>query len=162
MSPEDQHEPREKARRLSAGDASRLLLIGLPRSHRPIDEVIDRLGGPNGADWLTDAIAAVTGIPTDSWDVSTGTPVPLEDLEAAKERAKDAMTAAANRENVAAATAAYFISIAAAVSMHDAVISKQSQSELTESMAELAAVAPNPWAALFQRSADTLGAKRPP
>jgi hypothetical protein len=162
MSPEKQHEPHEDSRQLSAGDASRLLLFGLPRPRRPADEVIDRLGGANGARWLADAISSVTGIPAESWSESDGAVLSLQDLETAKERAKDAMTAAPDREGVATAAAAYFIAIAAAVSWHDAVITGQPRSQLLEPVAELAAVAPEPWAALLQQAAESLDDQRTP
>lgn len=162
MNPEEQHEPRQEARRLSTGDASRLLLIGLLRPHRPIDEVIERLGGVNGAEWLVASVAAVTAIPPESWQRSTEEALPLDDLEHAKKRAKDAMATAAGREEVAAATAAYFIVIAAAITTHGVTITMRPRGELAEPLAELAAVAPGPWSDLLQRAVVRLANEGPP
>jgi len=156
MSTRKPEQPAEPSRFLTANNATRLLKAGLARPRRPIDEVLERLGEPGGAEWLESAIAAVTGISGAAWTATAEGVPSLDELKAGKDRAKKALGKARTGPDVAAATAAYFVTVSAAIARHGSTISSQPPNELAGPVAELAAVAPDSWAGMLREAAERL------
>jgi hypothetical protein len=141
-------EQRDERATVTAGQASRLLDLGVAGPRRPIDDVIYRLQQDDGGSWFTDCVLSLMGMTPDA-----GSDTGLDTLEQARDRAKEAMAAAATCDAAAAATAAYFVAIGAALAWHDKLVSTQPAEELRPVLADLAAVVPEPWPEVLMAAA---------
>lgn len=116
---------------LADNQAAHLLDLAHGGGVRPIDAVLDRLTGPGGQAWLSDALQRLGG------DVRTrlvdGGPV--ESFAALKEQAK----VLGNRgcESALAGRLGYFLTIAAALAHHNRLISSRSGGDIQPILVEL-------------------------
>ncbi len=144
-------QPCGESRDLTDSQASQLLRMGISGPRRPVDDVIDRLGEPDGAEWFNALMATATG--RSGGVRAFEDRLSVEELVAVKERAKTSVVEAVTKDEAAAATAAYFVAVAMALVHHGAMISSQPRDELTAVLADLAAAAAAPWAELLMEAA---------
>ena len=155
MSAPDTDIPAGDGSPLALSTASKLMRLGISRSRRPVDDLIDRLRQPDAAAWLDTALRSGP-IPDD------GAPAALlvegaattGDLEAIKERSKALLRTAGAGSQRLPGIAGYFLSIAAALRHHGVLITARSRDELDPVLLDLAEAAPAPYGEML--SAATL------
>ncbi len=139
---------------LGAGDASRLLALGLSGPKRPVDGLIDRLCRPDAPQWLDEKLtsgpAGAFGDPVVYMVEGEAT---LDQLIAVKQTSKSLLGAGKEEEPKLTALASYFFAIAAALVHHRTVICSRSRHEVDAALLDLAAVAAEPWATLLSDAA---------
>lgn len=150
---------------LSARSAARLLLLGLDEPVRPVDQLLDRLSRPNGAEWFAGLVR--------DWNLAPAGPVAelglpdvliaegqatLDQLMRIKQRCSTLLAQSQDDASRLRATAGYFMSIAAGLAHHQQLISSRSPKDLLPVLSDLAAVTPQPWSNLFLRAVRSLAA----
>ena len=140
-----------------AGQESRLPR-SLPEAGSPIEELSACLRAPDGAEkfqrLLDSAFLERVGLPAE--DIRRGT-VSSEALLAAKEAAKALLPPASSPEERMAITLAYLLSLASGLAHHGALLgSRDRRPELERIFTAMAATAPEPWSALFERAVKAL------
>ncbi len=146
MNAADTNIPAGEGSPLALNTASKLMRLGISRSRRPVDDLIDRLREPDAAEWLDTALRSGP-IPDD------GAPVALlvegtataEDLVSLTERSKALLRTAGAGSQRLPGVAGYFLSIAAALRHHGVLITDRSRDELDPVLLDLAEAAPAPY-----------------
>ncbi len=135
---------------LSKDQVSSLLRLALEGRSRPVDDLIERLGNPDGPKWL---VAIIDASPLWSYGVlvqqlveGQGT---REQLVAIKEESKRMVRRAEDRDSRLRAMWVYFATIAAALARYGSLISSRNRSELDAILLDLAEAAPPPWSQLL-------------
>lgn len=136
--------PRPGSREISRSDAAQLLSIGLTDPRRPVDDLIERLAGPGGHDWLARAVGGndllMQAVDDDAADRPS-----LESLIAMKDREKDRLAEAATVDESLGALAGYCLCVGSALAIYGVLISSQSRDDWDALLVDLAEVMPPPW-----------------
>jgi len=127
--------------------------MGLVGKHRPLDDLVDRIGQPDGRAWLQTALRRhEKSLPTSMQSLLDGA-APLAQMQRAKELSKSMIAGAENRELSLAALSVYCLAVAAALVHHGRLISSQSRDEWDILFVDLADVMPVPWRDLLMQAA---------
>ena len=138
---------------------TRLLQVGLNKPRRPVNDLVDRLLEPDGAQWLSRILhtgpIATHGLPKELLCDGHAT---MDQLMAIKGESKELLQGSGGREarggaDRAAALMGYMLAVAAALLHHGQMISSRPRSELDAVLLELADVTPGEWAGLLRRAA---------
>jgi len=143
--------------RLAPGPATRILQLGLDEPIRPIDHLLDRLSRPDGSDWLVGALArSPASMFGPSQHFLADGQASIDQLQSIKHRSKQLLAESKDLQSCLCATLGYFFSIAAALAHYQKVITSRSREEFLPVLEDLAAVAPEPWSAMFHRAGVSL------
>lgn len=140
--------------------ARKLLRLGMLKTFRPVDALIERLKATDGQEWFRKVTLAApfTTILGRGDGLITGR-VMLAQLTALKEAGKR-QARELDRNMRLIARAAYDLSIAAAIVHYGQVITTQSRTELLDVLSDLAEALPEPWAKLVVDATEKLATMR--
>ncbi len=145
---------------LGEDHVSSLLRLALEDGRRPVDDLIDRLGQPDGPAWLVGTIDALSIF---SHEALTQQLVEgqatLEQLVAIKDESKSTVGRGEDSGSRLVAMWVYFVTVAAALMHYGALICSRDRDELDPILLDLAVVAPPPWSELLGRA--TLAPREP-
>lgn len=142
---------------LSGDDVTRMLQLGFGRRVRPIDDVVQRLIGSDGADWFDTVMSqpplSGPGVPM----LRAAAPdVSIDELEGIRSRCKDAISAAnSDRSTKDAGVMGYFLSVAAGLAVHNRVLASRDREEIDEALAAISDHLPDPWSAVVAAAINT-------
>jgi hypothetical protein len=129
-----------------------LLQTGLAGASRPIDDLIDRLCRPDGATWLSDAIASGTSESHVSMLIHG--PVDSSTILRIKGASKSGMARATTQKEMLRALAGYCVSVASGLVHLKQLASSQRGSEWADALGDLAAAVDTPWREFFTKAAE--------
>ena len=132
------------------GTATQLLRLGLTGPRRPVDDLIDRLGEPDGANWLIEALdqGVLAGLGSAVGQLAEGEAT-VEQLAEIKERSQSQLRTGLDRDSRLAGIAGYFLTLAAGLRHHGHALSSRSRDDLDPVLLDLATVAPSPFSELL-------------
>lgn len=153
MTPADQSGSVPEPSDLPLEAAARLLREGIGAPPRPVDDLIDRLLEPSGAEWLPAALASgpMRGMGEPAL-LLAGAGATLEQLEAIR-RQSAAQVKSGPSEARLEGLAGYFLAVAAALRQHGTLITRRDRAEVNAVLLELAAAAPPPYCDLLREAA---------
>lgn len=155
MSATPQPSPDAGPGNLDSSQVSRLLQLGLSGPHRPVDDLIDRIGEPGGREWflqaLEDGPAAASGSPREMLIEGKAT---VDGLLVMKEQGKALFgNEASGSDSRLSGMIAYFLAVAAALVHYGVRISGRAKEDLEPIFLDLASAAPGPWGEFLSKAA---------
>ena len=149
----ENHALRSSSAAIGPEQASRMLRVGLVGPERPVDKLLDRLAGEDGAAWLGDVLgdgsmAILSSPPDDGNDPA----IALSQLVSLKEKCKSEALRRATPDASLRAMVGYFFSVAGALALYRVNISSRGEEDLRTILMDLASVAPPDWSAVFERA----------
>ncbi len=139
-----------------SGEIFELLQSASTVSSRPWSALLGRLQVPGGMGWALLRIESYFG------KGATPTSIPLDRLSAVKDSAKLEVVSATEGETQATAWLAYAISVATAAVMHDTRLTGMPKATWIDLFANLSALAPEPWATVFEDAVTWWSAQEDP
>ncbi|MCZ6793969.1 MAG: hypothetical protein O7J95_10195 [Planctomycetota bacterium] len=138
---------------MSADQAARFLRMGLSGAIRPVDELIQQLNRPGGAQWLEERLASelFESLHEARSQLLDGQ-ITVEQLSEMKSKAKSLFASEHNRTARLEGTLGYFLAIAGGLAYHGKLLSTRSRDDLDFAFEDLSYALPEPWNALFHRA----------
>ena len=130
--------------------ATELLRLGLSGPRRPVDDLVDRLSEPDGAEWLIRALEdkALGGRGSAVEQLAEGRAT-IDQLAEVKDRSQRLLRTGPDQDTLLAGIAGYFFALAAALLHHGRALSSRSRDELDPVLLDLATVAPSPFSEML-------------
>ncbi len=146
----------EEFQGISSLHVSRLLELGFSREREPIDGLITRLRGPDGAVWLRDALlTGRLGPASDLEALATPAGASISVLRSIKDRANALLKDPKDSAALHAGMAGYFLAIAASLGQHGQMLTQQPREKIEPILRKLSNAASEPWASVFRRALES-------
>jgi hypothetical protein len=144
----------------SGAHLSRLLRLGFSSERDLVDDLVERLRGPGGAAWFSEALrSGRLGPAAEIEAIIAEGGVPRDALRALKDRGNALLGRPPDEESLHCGMAGYFLAIAAGLAHHGELLTRQPREKVDPILRKLAAAAPEPWAGVFRRGAEAAGGR---